>query len=53
MWELRETKSAHQKKNNQTNKQKVEAVVQRCSVKKVFSEIPKNSQEKTCAKVFF
>ena len=31
----------------------VEAVVQRCSVKKVFLEISKNSQENTCARVFF
>ena len=30
-----------------------EAVVQRCSVKKVFLEIPQNSQENTCARVSF
>ena len=30
-----------------------EAVVQRCSVKKVFLEILQNSQEKTCARVSF
>ena len=30
-----------------------EAVVQRCSVKKVFLEIPRNSQENTCARVSF
>ena len=30
-----------------------EAVVQRCSVKKVFLEISQNSQENTCARVFF
>ena len=30
-----------------------EAVVQRCSVKKVFLKILQNSQEKTCAKVYF
>ena len=30
-----------------------EVVVQRCSVKKVFLEIPQNSQENTCARVFF
>ena len=30
-----------------------EAVAQRCSVKKVFLEISQNSQENTCARVFF
>ena len=30
-----------------------EAVVQMCSVKKVFLEISKNSQENTCARVSF
>ena len=30
-----------------------EAVVQRSSVKKVFSEISQNSQENTCARVSF
>ena len=30
-----------------------EAVVQRCSVKKVFLEISQNSQENTCARVTF
>ena len=30
-----------------------EAVVQRCSVKKVFSEISKNSHENTCARDSF
>ena len=30
-----------------------EAIVQRCSVKKVFLEISKNSQENTCARVSF
>ena len=29
------------------------AVVQRCSVKKAFLEIPQNSQENTCAESFF
>ena len=29
------------------------AVAQRCSVKKVFLEIPQNSQENTCAEVSF
>ena len=33
--------------------QYIEAVVQRCSVKKVFLEISQNSQEKTCARVSF
>ena len=30
-----------------------EAIVQRCSVKKVFLEISQNSQEDTCARVSF
>ena len=30
-----------------------EAVVQRCSVKKVFLQISQNSQENTCARVSF
>ena len=30
-----------------------EAVVRRCSVKKVFLEISQNSQENTCGRVFF
>ena len=30
-----------------------EAVAQRCSVKKVFSEILQNSQESICATLFF
>ena len=30
-----------------------EAVAQRCSVKKVFLEISQNSQENTCARVYF
>ena len=30
-----------------------EEVVRRCSVKKVFLEISQNSQENTCARVFF
>ena len=30
-----------------------EAIVQRCSVKKVFLEISQNSQENTCARVSF
>ena len=30
-----------------------EAIAQRCSVKKVFLEIPQNSQESTCARVSF
>ena len=34
-------------------KQTSEAVVQRCSVKKVFLEISQNSQESTCARVSF
>ena len=31
----------------------IETVAQRCSVKKVFSEIGQNSQENTCARVSF
>ena len=31
----------------------IEAVVQTCSVKKVFLEISQNSQENTCARVSF
>ena len=30
-----------------------EAVAQRCSVKKMFLELSQNSQENTCARVFF
>ena len=30
-----------------------EAVVQMCSVEKMFSEISQNSQENTCARVSF
>ena len=30
---------------------KIEAVAQRCSVKEVFLETSKNSQENTCARV--
>ena len=33
--------------------QRSEAVVQMCSVKKVFLEISQNSQENTCTRVFF
>ena len=33
--------------------QNLEAVAQRCSVKKVFLEISQNSQENTCARVSF
>ena len=31
----------------------IEAVVQRCSIKKVFLEISQNSQENTSARVYF
>ena len=31
---------------------KLEAVAQRCSVKKLFLEILQNSQENTCGRVF-
>ena len=33
--------------------QKAEAVVRRCSIKKVFLEMLQNSQENTCARVSF
>ena len=33
--------------------QQLEAVVQRCSVKKMFLEISQHSQENTCARVSF
>ena len=36
-----------------SEKLKAEAVVRRCSVKKVFLEILLNSQENTCARDFF
>ena len=35
------------------SKQDLKAVVQRCSVKKVFLEISQNSQENICARVSF
>ena len=31
----------------------IEAIVQRCSVKKLFLNISQNSQENTCDRVFF
>ena len=34
-------------------REELEAVAQRCSVKKVFLEISQNSQENTCARIFF
>ena len=37
----------------QSNLTDAEAVIRRCSVKKVFLEISQNSQENTCAKVSF
>ena len=40
-------------KNQAIAKQHLEAVDQKCSVKKVFLEISQNSQENTCARVFF
>ena len=40
--------------NNKTPKKtRSDTVVQRCSVKKVFSEISQNSRENTCARVCF
>ena len=39
-------------KNTSKRKKTGEAVVQRCSVKKVFLEISQNSQENTCARDF-
>ena len=35
------------------HRQETEAVVQRCSVRKMFLEISKNVQENTCASVSF
>ena len=35
------------------NESDTEAVVQRCSLKKVFLEIPQSSQENTCTRVSF
>ena len=40
-------------KNISPKPEHIEAVVQRCSVKKVFLEISQNSQENTCARVSF
>ena len=40
-------------KNIYFHSEKIEAVAQRCSVKKVFLEILQNSEENTCARVFF
>ena len=39
--------------SSKTTQAIIEVVVQRCSVKKVFSEISPNSQENTCARVSF
>ena len=52
------TKSDILKRLNSTEKsnlnpENLEAVVQRCSVKKVFLEISQNSQENICARVSF
>ena len=33
--------------------EQTEALVQRCSVKKMFLEISQNSQENTCARISF
>ena len=47
------------KKSSESSKQDdcylvlLEAVVQRCSVKKMFLEISQNSQKSTCARVYF
>ena len=41
------------KKSNLTNTLLTEAVVRRCSVKKVFLEMSQNSQKNTCARVSF
>ena len=38
---------------NKTHRRIVEAVAQRCSVRKVFLEISQNSQENACARVSF
>ena len=39
--------------NSIRRRQYIEAVVWRCSVKKVFLKISQNSQENTCARVSF
>ena len=39
--------------NTENKVQRLKAVAQRCSVKKVFLEISQNSQENTCARVSF
>ena len=39
--------------NNRETMLHAEAVVQSCSVKKVFLEISQNSQENTCARISF
>ena len=39
--------------SKQERNQKLEAVVRRCSAKKVFLEISQNSQENTCARIYF
>ena len=61
MKQIWERKKKHENNNNESdfseneipglNSQ--EAVVQKCSVKKVFLEILQKSQEKTCARVSF
>ena len=42
-----------QLRKRETPTETAEVVVWRCSVKKVFLEISQNSQENTCAKVFY
>ena len=41
------------KSNTKGGKANIEAVAQRCSVKEVFLKISQNSQENTCARVYF
>ena len=42
-----------QSTENQLSNQATKAVVWRCSAKKVFLKISQNSQENTCASLFF
>ena len=44
---------SHKNDDAQSSKSRIEAVVRRCSVKKVFLEISQNSQESTCDRVSY
>ena len=52
MWKETKLRTVKKCKNNSKLASR-EAVVQRCSVKKVFLEISQNSQENTCTRVSF